>query len=73
MQQSSRCSLPQSVKAGLSVAVFYVRGEHERGVEKDLFDFRLADLVFVGTFTPIVCIPIEPFDFLEVDHGCIFS
>jgi hypothetical protein len=33
----------------------------------------LADLVFVGTFTPIVCIPIEPFDFLEVDHGCIFS
>ena len=73
MQQSSRCSLPQNVKAGLSVAVFYVRGEHERGVEKDLFDFRLADLVFVGTFTPIVCIPIEPFDFLEVDHGCIFS
>jgi len=73
MQQSSCCSLPQSVKAGLSVAMFYVRGEHERGVEKDLFDFRLADLVFVGTFTPIVCIPIEPFDFLEVDHGCIFS
>jgi hypothetical protein len=33
----------------------------------------LADLMFVCTFTIIAGIPIEPFDLLEVDHGCIFS
>lgn len=73
VQQPSRSGLPQGVKAGLSLAVFHVRSEHERYVEKDLLDFGLADLVFVFTFTVVTGIPIEPFDCLEVDHACIFS
>jgi hypothetical protein len=73
MQQSSRRGLSQGVKAGLSLAVFHVGSEHERHIEKDLLDFGLADLMFVCTFTIIAGIPIEPFDLLEVDHGCIFS
>jgi hypothetical protein len=35
-------------------------------------DGSLADLVLVVTFTGIACIPIEPFNLLEVDHECIF-
>ena len=63
MQQPSRRGLPQGVKARLSLAVFYVRLEHERHVEIDLLDFSLADLVCVCTFTIITGIPIEPFRF----------
>jgi hypothetical protein len=73
VQQPSRQSLPQGVKTGLSLAVFYVRGEHERYVEKNLLDFGLADLVFVCALVVVTGIPIEPFDLLEVDHAGIFS
>ena len=73
VQQPSRSGLPQGVKAGFSLAMFHVRSKHQRHVEKDLLDFGLADLVLVVTFTGIACIPIEPFDLLEIDHECIFS
>jgi len=73
VQQPSRRGLPQGVKAGLSLTVFHVRSEHERHIEENLLDFSLANLVFVCTFPIVTGIPIESFDFLEVDHLCIFS
>jgi hypothetical protein len=73
VQQPSRRGLSQGVKAGLSLTVFHIRSEHERHIEKDLLDFGLADLMFVFALAIVARIPIEPFDFLEVDHACIFS
>jgi hypothetical protein len=73
VQQSSCRGLSQGVKAGLSLTVFHVRNEHERRIEKDLLDFGLADPMFVFALAIVTDIPIEPFDFLEVDHACIFS
>jgi len=53
--------------------VFQVRGEHERHIEKDLLDFGLANLMLVFTLAVVASIPIEPFDFLNIDHERIFS
>ena len=73
MQQPSPGGLPQGMKARLSLAVLQVRNEDKRHVEKDLLDLGLADMMFVFALALIACIPIEPFDLLEVDHRCIFS
>jgi len=73
VEQPPRIGFPQSVKTRLRLAVFRVRGKHEWRIEKGLLDFGLADLVFVCTLTIVASVPIEPFDFFEVDHGCIFS
>jgi len=73
VQQPSRSSLSQGMKAGLHLAMFQIRSKHEGHMKKDLLDFGLADLMFVFTLAVVACIPIEPFDLLEVDHGCIFS
>ena len=42
-------------------------------LKKDLLDFDLANLMFVFTLAVVASLPIEPFDFLDVDHECIFS
>ena len=61
------------MKAGLRLAAFHVGSDHERHLEKDLLDFGLADLMFAFALAVIPSIPIDPFDFLEVDPLCIFS
>ena len=73
MQWPSCRGLSQGVQTRLGLAVFHVRSEHERHIEKDLLNFGLADLVFIFTLAVVASIPIEPFDLLEVDQACIFS
>ncbi len=68
MWSSRPISVGQRMKPALPITVLLIFNDQQGIVEKDLFGFRLAHIVFIDTFAAVALIPVKPFNLEKVKH-----
>jgi len=73
VEKTSRSRLTESVISRFLATVQPIFGDQQRGMKKELLCFSLGDLVLVGVFPLVSCIPVKTGDPPEINHLCILS